>query len=379
MDCAVRSPELWERVSQIVDRASSMRDLQEHKLQLIAAVRWRAAGRPVPREVGWNQRLVELTNLMLPSVLAEVRAAFEGRIVLLKGQHAAARYPQPTKRPFYDLDLLVDDAEGAHQALIHSGFREVGDPSLYVDIHHLRPLVWPDLPVPIEIHRSPKWVEGLEPPPIAEVLATLVESEFDGIHALPAAQDAVVLAVHAWAHEPLRTLLDLVDIAAASAEARPEEIRDVAKAWGVDRIWRTTERAIDAVFYEGKTPLPLRIWARNIVGVRGRTVLESHLENWLAPFSGLPLRLALRTSATSIVGEFRPAYGESWESKRARTRFALRNAFTRRALHHELLRDEGLPISPHDLTHNLVRPDSESGRARPLSALEDRADEGEER
>ena len=44
-------------------------------------------------------------------------------MVLMKGLEVGAYYPDPGLRPFRDLDLLVDDAERAQQALIEAGLR----------------------------------------------------------------------------------------------------------------------------------------------------------------------------------------------------------------------------------------------------------------
>ena len=59
---------------------------------------------------------------------------------------------RPGLRSFGDLDLLTDDAEAAQAALLAAGFQEVFEPEIYEDIHHLRPLWWPGLPLVVELH-----------------------------------------------------------------------------------------------------------------------------------------------------------------------------------------------------------------------------------
>ncbi len=47
---------------------------------------------------------------------------------------------------------------------------EINDPENYRDIHHLRPLWWPGLPLVVELHSRPKWIDGVAGPPVAELL-----------------------------------------------------------------------------------------------------------------------------------------------------------------------------------------------------------------
>lgn len=345
----VSTIELWEMVDRLIDAAPTLADLTEHRLHLLAARRWRAVGREIPLEVIHAERLAALVNLVVGPLVAQIRAAYSGPLILFKGPELAARYPDPALRPFGDIDLLAKDAPAAHAALRRAGFVEVGDPRLFMDIHHLRPLQLPTLPIAIEIHTAPKWLDGMNAPSADELFAAAVPARVAAIDSLAPAQHVVLLAVHSWAHEPLRHLLELVDIAAIAAEVDRTEIRGVARAWGVERVWKTTERAIDALFYGGRRPFPLRLWARNITSARGRTVLESHLENWLAPFSSMPFQRAVRVSSGNILSEARPNYGEPWSRKLARTRLALGNALTRRSIHHDVLRKEGQPLSPFDV------------------------------
>ena len=100
-----------------------------------------------------------------PRVLAEIRAACDGPIMLVKGPAVAARFPDPATRPFVDLDLLVPDAQAAQAALLGAGFRLSGDPADYpAHLHHLPPLHSPADPIPVEVHSRLKWVDGLQAP-----------------------------------------------------------------------------------------------------------------------------------------------------------------------------------------------------------------------
>jgi hypothetical protein len=332
-------------LGRLADRAASVDDLRLHKLQLVAARTWRERGRPVPGPLVDEEHYARMLALLAPLVLQRIRAAVGGPLVLLKGPEVAARYPDPTLRPYGDLDLLVEDAPRVQRALLGAGFVEVGDVEPYVGIHHLRPLAYPGLPLPVEIHERPKWIDGLEPPDTSELIAAAVSSAtgVEGILALPPAQHALVLAAHSWAHTPLERVLELADVAVIAEGADAEEIRDLAARWGVGQLWRTTEAAANALFRGGRRPPALRVWARSLSRVGERTVLESHLQRWLSPFGVLPARSALATALRRLALDLRPRHGETWRTKAGRTIRALLSPFTHLSDHHRALnrsRDE---------------------------------------
>jgi hypothetical protein len=335
---------IWASVDQLVDCAPRLSDLREHKLHLFAARRWRALGRPLPPGLLAEERLAAINALTAALVLERVRAACDGPLILLKGPEVAARYPDPLLRPFVDVDLLVPDAHRTQRALIAAGFREIGDPALYRNIHHLRPLQLPDLPLPVEVHSAPKWIDHLTPPPLEELfsVASPALSGVDGVLALPAPHHALALVAHAWAHDPLVRLLELIDVAVMSEAEDRNEIAQLARRWGMSRVWNSTIRAADALFDDRRKTPALRLWARNLPAARGRTVLESHLERWIGAFSALPMHTAVRVGFSNVIHEFRPAAGESWRTKLGRMRLAVANAPRRRIDHDEHLEREGL-------------------------------------
>jgi Uncharacterised nucleotidyltransferase len=331
--------DLWTRVDELVGRIGKLDDLRAHRLHLVAADRWRRLGLPVPPQLREEERVAAVLTLVAPVVLQRARDAYDGTIVLMKGLEVAARYRDVALRPFRDLDLLVDDALAAQRALLSAGFVEAGEPELYVDIHHLRPLVLPGLPLFVEIHERPKWPAHQTPPPTAELLEAASPGAYavDGVLALPPEHHALLLAAHSWAHEPLRRLVEIVDIAALSAEAGTASVASLARAWGLDRVWSATSRARDAVLYEGRAPWTLRTWARNLGTGRERTVFESHLEHLLAPFSAEPWRPAFRHAARALAADVRPLPDETWRAKGSRTLQAVKNAFTARSAHDRAL------------------------------------------
>ncbi len=342
-----RDPRLWQGVRRLVLRAPDLAGLRAHRLELLAASYWSEAGRPVPSDLVEASRDEARTALVVPLLLEHVRAACDGPIVLIKGPEVAARYPQPWLRPFVDLDLLVSDAVAAQRALLAAGFQPVGEPRRYVDIHHLRPLQLPGTPLWLEVHARPKWVAGLPSPPLGELFEAAAQAtvRVDGVLAPSPAHHALLLAAHSWEHAPLGSLRQLIDIAAMRQGVEAVEIDAVARAWGCARLWRSTARALDALFLSSGGSWPLHVWARDLPRVRERTVLERHMERWLSGFSASAARPRRSHSAAAALREDAlPSPGEDWSQKLRRSRVAFRNAF--------------VPLSQHDEeTAHLAPPD----------------------
>jgi len=329
------------RVSELAGRAESLADLEHHHIQLVAALRMRARGVSVPPALIAQERISAATALAAPALLSRVRAIASGPIVVMKGPEVARAYPAETMRCFRDIDVLVPNARGTQRELLAGGFEEFGDPALYEDIHHLRPVRHPSLPLVVEVHHSTKWVHRLTPPSTEDLLEAAVPAPYDvpGLLVLPPAHHALVLTAHAWAHRPLGKVGDLLDIALVAAEADERELSALANEWGLAGVWKTTRRAILALTGTGSNSLPLRVWARHLGNVRERTVLEAHLERWLSPFWSLP-RGRLSASLEALRNDLVPGDGEDWPMKRARVRAALGNAFVKKSQHDGALDQE---------------------------------------
>jgi hypothetical protein len=72
----------------------------------------------------------------------------------------------------------------------------------------------PGLPLFVELHQEPNHPRWLPSPPLAQLLQ-LTEPSATGVAGLQApirVAHALLIAAHGWAHEPLRRLLDLMDI-----------------------------------------------------------------------------------------------------------------------------------------------------------------------
>jgi hypothetical protein len=304
---------LWSRLDALVDGMTSVEAVLDHRLGGIAARRFRATGRSLPAALLEEERFVAAALLASPVVLERVAEAHGEPLMVLKGPEVAHRYPTAAMRPTTDLDLLVEDSAAAFRALVAAGchpLAHVASPD------HELPLVFPDLPLVIELHWSPKWPHGHTPPSVPELLAGAGRSAWrpDLALAPTAAQHAVMLAAHAWAHRPLCRLGELVDIAVLLEEADAAECESIARAWDVERIWNATLAACDAMLADGPMPRALRSWARNLPELRHRSRREMLLERCLAPFTArAPHRAAALAGASlqqMLRARLKPAAGQ---------------------------------------------------------------------
>lgn len=332
-------PGLWERVESLVERAPNVDALQTHRLQLVAARVWRSRGQQLPAEISSSERQAAMVAMATPFLLAKLRSGCSGRLMLMKGPEVAARYPHPGDRLFRDLDLLADDVAGAQRALIGAGFKQVADPAEYVDAQHLCPLIWPGIPLIIELHRhlnQPAWLPCV---PAEELLTGGVPSALgvEGLLAPNPAAHVLVLAAHGWAHEPLGRLRDLVDIAALSEGGTAQQAAELAKDWGWSGIWRVTRQAVEAVLGEEADDASLPTWARHLSACRERTVWENHFARLAAPLMSVPaaripaaVTCALRETASR-------RRGERWGHKWHRAWLALTHARLDRSTHDRIV------------------------------------------
>jgi hypothetical protein len=324
---------LWQSVDRLLHGAS-IDGIRAHKLGALAARLLRRRGEPVPPPLAGDERGAAAAVVMARSLLEQIRSLSEGPLVVFKGPEVARLYPG-SARTFGDVDLFTPNAHAVQRALVAAGLLEMDDPDVFRDHHHLRPLKSPRVGLMVEIHTAPLWPEGMKPPPLEEIVERSVPSGIgvEGLSAPDPVHHALILAAHAWNHDPLRTLRDLVDIAAMSAGCAGTELEQAAEAWGIPRIWRTTRAAIRALLEGGPATVPLRIWARHLGSVRERTVLDNHLMRWLHAFWELPPRAAVADLRTAFRLTLLPMAGESWGEKLARTGRGIRHPGERMSSH----------------------------------------------
>jgi hypothetical protein len=321
--------DLWPAVNALLTGVSP-EDAQAHGLGPLVAFRRNLVGAPLPEFLAIEARVAAFAMLSARPLLERIRDGCDGPLVLMKGPELALRYPGGA-RGFVDLDLLAPEPRRTHDQLRSAGFVEAGEEVTFVQPpHHLRPLRWPELPLQVEIHGKPKWPNGLQAPSADSIIGVARPSNLgvEGILTPEDAQHALLLAAHAWAHEPLWRLRDLVDVRALASKSERAAIERIAQDWGLRRLWRTTDRVTEAVLGKDQMPLLVRLWAGHLLEPRERSVLENHLRDLMAAYWALPLTAALATTADALVEDFFPSPEESWSDRLSRMLRASRNANT---------------------------------------------------
>ncbi len=286
-----------------------------HHVGPLAARRWRVLGRPVPAEIAQQERSAHFGALLAIPVLERIRAAYDGRMLLIKGPEVEAHYPMGG-RAFGDLDLLVDDAAAAHAALQAAGFEEMpGAPDRRPV--HLPAVRWSGSAYPVEVHLRPNWPRHLEPPSNDEFFDAAVPSRVpvDGLETPSAEHHTLIVAAHAWKHMPLGYVRDLVDVAALADGSDEQELTRAAQSWGLAGIFETTLATARWLFDNGERPLATRLWARHLRPAREASILERHLRRWVTPFWMLPPGLAAVAAGKNIASDAQPVDGEGWWEK----------------------------------------------------------------
>jgi Uncharacterised nucleotidyltransferase len=313
---------LWEGVESLLERLAPEL-VADHGLGALAARRARLRDEEPAERHAREERAARAAALVAPVLLARARAAYDGPLLLVKGPELSSRYPDGA-RGFADLDLVAADPELAQAALLASGFRHRAGsvpPAYYDRHHHLQPLEWPGLALPIEIHRRVMWPRGLRAPSNEELFeaASPAGVGVEGLLIPDPRHHALLVAAHSWGEEPMRKLRDLVDVLAMSDDDARDELRRLARRWGFERGWSATLAAADWLLRGGPEPRFVGIWARYLRGLREPTVFEMHVRAWLSPFSlASPLR-AVRLSAAALSYDLRPLPYENWDAKLRRT------------------------------------------------------------
>lgn len=318
---------VWAATDRLIESAS-LAGILAHKLGPLAANRLRRLGEPLPKPLLDEERAASFAMFAAIPLLHRIRDGCEGPLMLLKGPEIGGLYPRNGRR-FGDIDILTPAAEEVQGSLLAGGFL-LCEPDFDMSDglhHHLQPLRWPTIPLNVEVHSGPNWPPRAHQPPLGEILEAAVPCAFgiDGVLAPHPLHHTLILASHAWRHEPLFIVRDLIDIAVISEGLEAGELDRLASRWGIGRVWETTKGAADALFYGGRRTVPLRSWARHLERVRERTVLENHLQRWLHAFWELSPPAALGQAVHVLRAEVAPAEGESWGTKLSRIGGAVRN------------------------------------------------------
>jgi hypothetical protein len=321
---------MWDRVDMLVAQSPDAAAVHHHQLEALAVRTRRRVGLPVGPLLRTAEQKAAIAALSSPFLLRRVRSAVEGPLLLIKGPEVAASYPHPDMRLFKDLDLLTTDVAAAYQALLAAGFVEVDCGTFVPPAYHCGPLAWPGIPLTIELHRAPRHVRGLPVPTVDALLRLTHPSRtgVEGVLGLVPSAHAVLLALHAWSHGPLERLGPLIDITAVLAEGDRDAADVHARAWGCERLWRTTVSCIDALFMNAPTTIALRTWARHLLGAREPSVLESHAAAIAAPAWSLPYSRAGLGAGRELLDTVLARGDDTWSEKLYRARRAARHAVT---------------------------------------------------
>jgi hypothetical protein len=326
-------------IDRLVESAPSLNALRKHRLHLAAARIWRSNGREVPLDLLSDARAAAVRAMLARLILHKARSAYGGALMLMKGPEVAGHYPVPTDRPFRDLDLLVEHPEAAQRALIAAGFVEHGDPAAYASLQHLPPLIWPGAPLMVEVHRRPSQPFWLASASVESLFRTAVPSVVDipGVLAPEPAAHALLLVAHAWAHDPLGSMGELLDAAALLAGTDHRRADSFARAWGWEGMWNTSLAVIDAVVGGNHRSIALKLWARHLLDVRERVVLENHISRLAAPICSLPVTDVPRAIAHALRYTASPEQDESWMVQLRRSYLAIGHAFRPQSEHEQSL------------------------------------------
>ena len=205
--------------------------------------------------------------------------------------------------------------------------------------HHLTPLMWPGAPLVVEVHRRPSRPEWLEPVTGESMFRVAVPSAtgLTGLLAPDPAAHAVLVVAHAWKHDPLGNLGQLLDAAALLASADHRRADAFARAWGWEGMWNTTLAVMDAVLGEKRQSLASKLWARHLLDVRERVVLENHICRLAAPVWSLPAREVPRAVARVLRSTAAPEPDEDWMTQLRRSCLAIAHAFRPGSEHEQSL------------------------------------------
>jgi hypothetical protein len=351
-----QAPEQWAVPWPTVDRLLARLDVEatcEQRLGPLAAYRRRMLGQEVPEQLRREERAAATANLVAPALLARARDAYDGTLVVLKGPELASRYPGRARR-FADLDLLAADAEEAQAALLAAGFQlqdrdaaaarglnaTPGWPPPGYDEernphYHMHPLEWPGLGLRIEVHKQVRWPPGLTAPRPAEIFeaATPGSLGIEGLLVPDPSHHAVLMSAHAWGEVAMRHIRELMDVFVFVDVAGRDAPARLAERWGFRRGWETTLSVADWLLLEEPEPVAVKLWARYLRGLREPTVIEMHVQEWLAPFWMAPPRAAARCTVAALARDVLPAPEQTWAEKARQIVRALLHPFSPRTEH----------------------------------------------
>jgi hypothetical protein len=189
------------------------------------------------------------------------------------------------------------------------------------------------------VHCRPSQPFWLAPVSAESLFRTAVPSAagVPGILAPEPAAHAVLLVAHAWNHDPLGSVGQLLDVAALLASGDRAGAGAFARAWGWEGMWNTTLAVMDAVLGGEQQSRALKLWARHLLDVRERLVLERHISRLAAPVWSLPAGDVPRAVACALRYTAAPESDEDWTTQLRRSCLAIVHAFRPGSEHEQSL------------------------------------------
>lgn len=102
-------------------------------------------------------------------------------------------------------------------------------------------------------------------------------------------------------------------------------------------MWDTSVAVMDAVIGDRRPRLSHRLWARHLLEVRERVVLENHIGRLAGPVGSLPASEVPRAMACAFRHTAAPDRDENWTTQVRRTGLAIAHAFRPLSEHEQSL------------------------------------------
>jgi hypothetical protein len=102
-------------------------------------------------------------------------------------------------------------------------------------------------------------------------------------------------------------------------------------------MWNTTLAVMDAVVGGNRRSVALELWARHLLTVRERMVLENHIGRLAAPVSSLPVTELAEAVACALRCTATPDRDEDWMTQLRRSYLAIAHEFSPGSEHQQSL------------------------------------------
>lgn len=309
-------------IETVLERAVDPEAANAQGLRLLLLDREVERGQELPKKQRDARYLAHLLKPVSVALLARIRAAVEGPLIIIKGPEVSAHYPRPGLRSWCDLDIIAEDAAAVWEQLKAAGFSG-GARSEGHDHRHEPPLSLPGYRLTVEVHRTiplPLW--GRSPDWSWLLRHTYPARSGSGFLAPVPELHAVIIAAHAWAHSPFRSLRDSLDQELLLLDGDPAVAKALADELGVGRLWDAERRLADNVFRDRPIGGNLtRMLTSDLRSCRLQSRRHILLSLCTGPMFADDLLSGVRAARSSASKALHPESGSyAWSAKRLRAR-----------------------------------------------------------